>query len=63
MVTNCFLKLKKESGRTTELAVQQFHAQLLNTQSVEKELLQQIVELENRLNFLLGRFPQKIERV
>jgi NodT family efflux transporter outer membrane factor (OMF) lipoprotein len=56
------VKLKKESGRTTELAVQQFQAQLLNTQSVEKELLQQIVELENRLNFLLGRFPQKIER-
>lgn len=56
------VKLQKETGRTNELAVQQFHAQLLNTQSVEKEFLQQITEFENRINFLLGRFPQKIER-
>lgn len=56
------VKLQKETGRTNELAVQQFQAQLLNTQSVEKELLQQITEFENRINFLLGRFPQKIER-
>ncbi|WP_195759299.1 TolC family protein [Pedobacter puniceum] len=56
------IKLKKETGRTNELAVQQFQAQLLNTQAIEKELLQQIVEFENRINFLLGRFPQKVER-
>lgn len=56
------IKLKKETGRTNELAVQQFQAQLLNTQSVEKELQQQIFEFENRINFLLGRFPQKVER-
>lgn len=56
------VKLQKETGRTNELAVQQFQAQLLNTQSVEKELLQQTTEFENRINFLLGRFPQKIER-
>lgn len=56
------VKLQKETGRTNELAVQQFQAQLLNTQSVEKELIQQTTEFENRINFLLGRFPQKIER-
>ncbi len=56
------IKLKKETGRTNELAVQQFQAQLLNTQAIEKELLQQITEFENRINFLLGRFPQKVER-
>lgn len=56
------VKLQKETGRTNELAVQQFQAQLINTQSIEKELLQQITEFENRINFLLGRFPQKIER-
>lgn len=56
------VKLQKETGRTNELAVQQFQAQLINTRSVEKELLQQITEFENRINFLLGRFPQKIER-
>lgn len=56
------VKLQKETGRTNELAVQQFQAQLLNTRSAEKELLQQITEFENHINFLSGRFPQKIER-
>lgn len=56
------IKLQKEAGRANELAVQQFYAQHLNMQALEKEVLQQIIETENRLNFLLGRFPQPIER-
>ncbi|MGJ0431577.1 efflux transporter outer membrane subunit [Methylobacter sp.] len=56
------VKLQKEAGRANELAVQQFRAQLLNTQALEKQRLQQITEAENRLNFLLGRYPQPIER-
>lgn len=56
------VKAKKEAARVNELAVQQFQAQLLNTQAMEKKVLQEITETENKINFLLGRFPQTIER-
>ncbi len=56
------VKVQKEAGRGNELAVQQFQAELLNTQILEKKLQQQIVETENTLNFLLGRYPQAIQR-
>lgn len=56
------IKLQKETGRANELAVQQFQAQLLNSQAMEFETKQQISEQENLINFLLGRYPQTIER-
>jgi outer membrane protein, multidrug efflux system len=56
------VQLQKEVGLVNELAVQQFQAQLLNIQGLEIETLQQITEAENRINFLLGRFPQTIIR-
>ncbi|WP_340124024.1 efflux transporter outer membrane subunit [Methylobacter svalbardensis] len=56
------VKLQKEAGRANELAVQQFNAQLLNTQVLERNVLQQLTETENKINFLLGRYPQPIER-
>jgi multidrug efflux system outer membrane protein len=56
------IKLQKEAGRANELAVQQFNAQLLSEQISEKTVLQQIVEAENRINYLLGRYPQAIAR-
>lgn len=56
------IKLQKEAGRANELAVQQFRAQLLDTQVLENAVLQQISEAENQINFLLGRYPQPIER-
>lgn len=56
------IKIQKEVGRANELAVQQFKAQLLSTQVLEKTVLQQIIETENKVNFLLGRYPQPIER-
>jgi NodT family efflux transporter outer membrane factor (OMF) lipoprotein len=56
------IKLQKEAGRANELAVQQFRAQLLETQVLENQLLQQISEAGNQINFLLGRYPQPIER-
>jgi multidrug efflux system outer membrane protein len=56
------IKLQKESGRTNELAVQQFQAQLLQSKSLEIEALQRLVETENLINFLIGRYPQTIER-
>jgi outer membrane protein TolC len=56
------IKVQKEAGRANELAVQQFNAQLLNTKVLETQALQQITETENRINFLLGRYPQPVAR-
>jgi multidrug efflux system outer membrane protein len=56
------IQLQKESGRANELAVQQFNAQLLNSQALEQQALQQITENENKINFLLGRYPQPVRR-
>lgn len=56
------VKLQKESTRVTELAVRRFQAQVLNTKSLQYTIQQQITEVENRLNFLVGRFPQAIVR-
>lgn len=56
------IRLQKEAGRANELAVQQFLAELLSMQVLEVNVLQQITETENTINYLLGRFPQTIER-
>lgn len=56
------VRLQKEAARVTELAVRRFEAQVLNTQSLQYNIQQQITETENRINFLLGRFPQPIAR-
>ena len=56
------IQLQKEVGRANELAVQQFHAELLNTKILEKNIQQQVIEVENKINFLLGRYPQPIKR-
>jgi outer membrane protein, multidrug efflux system len=56
------VKIQKEGGRANELGVKQMNAQLLNTKSLEFEVLQKIVEAENNMNMLLGRFPQTVSR-
>jgi outer membrane protein, multidrug efflux system len=55
-------KVQKQAGVANELAIKQFEAQVLNAKSLAYELLQKIKENENKLNFLLGRFPQTITR-
>jgi len=39
-----------------------FQAEVLKTQSLEFDILQQIKEAENKINFLLARYPQEIPR-
>lgn len=56
------VKIQKEATRVTELAVQKFKAEVLNSQGLEFDILQKITETENRINFLLGRYPQPIPR-
>ncbi len=56
------VKQQKEAAKATQLAVNRFEAQLLNTGNLQYEIQQKITETENRLNFLTGRFPQPIQR-
>lgn len=56
------VKVQKEAARATELAVQKFRAEVLSSQSMEFDIQQKITETENRINFLLGRYPQTIAR-
>ena len=56
------VKQQKEAARVTELAVRKFEAEVFNTKSLQYGIQQQITETENRINFLLGRFPQPITR-
>lgn len=56
------IEIQKIGGRATELAVQQFTAQLLSTSALEKEKEQRVIELEVQLNLLMGRYPQAIPR-
>lgn len=53
---------EKEAAKVTELAVRRFEAEVLKTQSLQYDIQQNIVEKENRINFLIGRFPQHVER-
>ncbi len=56
------VKIQKEAAKVNQLAVNRFKAQLINTENLQYEIQQGIVETENRINFLLGRFPQPIAR-
>lgn len=56
------VKVQKEASVVTELAVKKFEADVLNSQSMEFDVLQQIKENENKINLLLGRYPQAIVR-
>lgn len=56
------IKIQKEAARVTELAIQKFQAEVLNSRGLEFEIQQQITETENKINFLLGRYPQEIPR-
>lgn len=56
------VKAQKEAGRANQLGVKKFEAEVLNSQSREFEIMQQIRETENKINFLCGRYPQPVER-
>ena len=56
------MEIQKESGRATELGVQQFKALLANTQSHRELVRQQIILWEHHINTVIGRFYQPVER-
>ena len=56
------IKQQKEAAKVTQLAVNRFEAQLLNTKNLRYQINQQITETENRIRFLTGKYTPKIER-
>ncbi len=56
------IRQEKQAAKVTELAVRRFEAEVFKTQSLQYEIQQKIVETENRINFLVGRFPTHVER-
>ncbi len=50
------------AGRTSNLPVQRFQAQIRKNQSQKPIVRQDIIQTENRINFVLGRFPQPVDR-
>ena len=55
-------KAQKAAARGTELPVQRFLAEVRKNESQIQIVQQDIVEAENRINFLVGRFPQAVDR-
>ncbi len=56
------VRLEKQAAKVTELAVRRFEAEVLKNQSRLFHVAQEIVEAENRINFLVGRLPQPVMR-
>ncbi len=56
------VKQEKLAAKVTELAVRRFEAEVLKNRSLQFDILQRITETENRINFLVGRYPQPVAR-
>lgn len=56
------VKLEKQAAKVTELAVRRFEAEVLKNRSIQFVIQQRITETENRINFLVGRYPQPVVR-
>lgn len=54
------VNVQKQTGQVNQLAVEILEAQLLSSQEATIRVEQSIFEIENELNFLLGRLPQPI---
>ncbi|HRH36768.1 MAG TPA: TolC family protein [Flavobacteriales bacterium] len=56
------VRLEKQAAKVTELAVRRFEAEVLKNRSKQFDIQQRIIETENRINFLVGRYPQPVSR-
>lgn len=56
------INLQKDIGKSNQLAIELISAQVLDAKTLQIEVEQEILEEENALNFLLGRYPQPIPR-
>jgi outer membrane protein TolC len=58
-----FARAKFQFARGTELGVQRFVAEVNGNQSQKLITGQEIIAVENRINYLVGRYPQHVERM
>lgn len=56
------VRMEKVAAKVTELAVRRFEAEVLKNKSRIYYVQQSIKVTENRINFLVGRFPRTISR-
>lgn len=56
------VSIQKEVGRATELAVQQFIAQLANSESALLAVQQEAAAIENELLLLMGKYEGEVKR-
>ena len=56
------VRIQRQAGAANELAVKQFEAQVANSKALRLEVMQRLVENENFINLMLGRFQQVVER-
>lgn len=56
------VQAQKEGGRATELAVQQFAAQLMNTRAIAFSLFQERMQIQNEISTISGRYPGQLSR-
>lgn len=56
------VKLEKDAAKVSQLAVNRFDAQLLHTQNLQYDIQQQIIETENKINFLTGIYSRHVPR-
>jgi len=56
------VKQLQQFARTSTLAIKRYEAEVAKNQARRYEILQQITVVENRVNFLLGRTSQPIQR-
>lgn len=56
------VRQQKDAAKVSQLAVNRFEAQLLSTTNLRYAIRQNIVETENRINFLTGRFQGPVNR-
>lgn len=56
------VKQQKEAAKVTQLAVNRFEAQLLNTRNLQYEIRRKITETENKIHFLTGRYTGRVPR-
>lgn len=56
------VKIQKQAARATELAVKRFEAEVYKNRSERYDIKQQIVEVENKINFLIGQQPTVVAR-
>ena len=56
------VKVLKQAGQANQLGVDLLNAQLLSSKALKIEVKQEIIEAESKVNFLVGRYPQRVNR-